>query len=346
MYKKSLGIFAALMVLGGGFAAFSFAHDGGDDGGDHHGSLHLQHGITLTATTNAPAGATGKAELLAECASGTNSSILLVHTAGLTDGTYTVSVTDDTGTNTFVLGTFDAGVSTNGSDQDDDGGDDEGGHGHFGHHVSTNGFGSGCTFTNGFSFTAWTNWVCHSVSTNGFNPGVCTNFVGLWTNWFATCTISNRPSHHDTNEVQTSGGSFVLPASLEATNVASVSIADSNSVVDLVGDFTGLTNMVTCGFDADCDVIPGTNWPDIQGSATITFTLVHGREHRRFLLTAQGAPAGQKYALFVNGAAAGKARSDKRGNVTIKNLRQKDLSTVKTVVVTDAAHNVVFSANF
>jgi hypothetical protein len=335
MYKKRLGIFMAVVIVGGGFAAFSFAHDRGDgDGdGDHHGFFHLQQGITLTATTNSPSGATGKAELVAECASGTNSSVLLVQTAGLTDGTYTVSVTDDTGTNTFVLGTFDVAPPTNSN-------------GHCGRQVVTNGFGGGCTFTNGFNFGAWTNWVCHSVSTNGYNPGICTNFAGLWTNWFATCTLSNRPSHHETNEIQTTGGSFILPASLEATNVASVSIADSNSVVDLVGDFTNITNVVTCAFDEECVVTPGTNWPDIQGSATITFTIAHGREHGKFLLTAQGAPAGQKFALFVDGIAAGKTRSDKHGDVTIKNLHQKDLSTVKTVVVTDANHNVVFSASF
>jgi hypothetical protein len=333
MYKKSIGVFAALVMLGGGFALVSFAHDDGDGGGNRHCSLNLQQGITLTATTNAPSGATGKAELVAECGGGTNSSVLLVQTAGLTDGTYTVSVTDDTGTNTFALGTFDIAVPTNAE-------------GHCGRTVLTNEFGGGCTFTNGFEFSAWTNWVCHAVSTNVFNPGVCTNFAGLWTNWFATCTISNRPSHHETNEVQTTGGSFLLPASLNATNVASVSIADSNNVVDLVGDFTNITNVVTCAFDADCDITSGTNWPDIHGSATITFTAVHGREHGKFLLTAQGAPASQKYALFVDGVTVGTARSDKHGNVTIKNLHQKDLLTVRTIVVMDANHNVVFSASF
>ena len=329
MHKKSLGIFSALVILGGGFAASSFAHDGWD----HHGFLHLEQGITLTATTNAPSGATGKAELVGECASGTNSSVLLVQTWGLTVGTYTVSVTDDTGTNTFVLGTFDVALYTNWG-------------GHCEHPVLTNWFGGGCAFTNGFDFSAWTNWVWHSVSTNAFNPGVCTNFAGLWTNWFGTCTSSNWPSHHRTNEVERGSGSFILPASLEATNVASVSISDSNSVVDLVGDFTSITNTVTCGFDTECDITPGTNWPDIQGSATITFTDVRGSEHGKFLLTAQGAPARQKYAVLVNGTAAGTVRSDKHGNVTIKNLHRKDMATVKTVVVTDANRNVVFSASF
>jgi hypothetical protein len=73
---------------------------------------------------------------------------------------------------------------------------------------------------------------------------------------------------------------------------------------------------------------------------------VRGREDCKFLLTAQGAPAGEKCSLFVNGSAAGTARCDKHGNVTIKNLHQKDLMTVKTVVVTDADHNVLFSASF
>src|SRR5271170_1349449 len=142
MYKKSLGIFAVLVLLGSGFVAFSFAHDREGDGRDNHCFLQLEQGITLTATTNAPAGATGKAELVGECASGTNSSVLLVRTSGLTDGTYTVSVTDDTGTNTFVLGTFDVAVPTNME-------------GHRGHPALTNEVG-GCTFNNGFDFSSWT----------------------------------------------------------------------------------------------------------------------------------------------------------------------------------------------
>jgi hypothetical protein len=337
---KRFGICAVFALLGCAFAVRSFAHDA--DGWDNHACLRLHQGITLTATTNAPAGATGKAELLGECRSGTNSAVLLVETKGLDDGTYTVSATDETGTNTFVLGTFDVGIVTNG---------------HCGcrHPIFpvrpigpfwTNGFGSGCTFTNGFNFAAWTNCVCQPVWTNALDTGICTNFAGLWTNWFATCSLTNRPSHHRTNEVQITGGSFLLPTSLSPTNVASVSIADSNSVVDLVGDFTSITNTVTCGYDLTCSITPGTNCPSIQGSATISFTAEHGREHGTFLLTAQGAPADLKYAVFVNGTADGTTRSDKHGNVTIKNLHQKDLTTVKTVVVTDANHNAVFSASF
>src|SRR5258707_768156 len=85
--------------------------------------------IVLMATTNAPAGATGKAELESDDEDGTTSAQLQVETEGLLAGTYTVSVTDVSGTNTFVLGTFDVGSSTN---QDDNSQGDENGGGEAG----------------------------------------------------------------------------------------------------------------------------------------------------------------------------------------------------------------------
>lgn len=69
--------------------------------------------IVLADTTNAPAKAMGRAAMVGEITSSTNTVAVKVETIGLLVGTYTTSIADQTGTNFFKLGTFDVSVSTN-----------------------------------------------------------------------------------------------------------------------------------------------------------------------------------------------------------------------------------------
>src|SRR5690242_12184070 len=75
------------------------AHDHTNNCSGFHGVANFSQGLTLTPTTNAPAHAKGKAQLIAVDDNGTNYALLFVKTTGLTNGAYTVSATDDTGTN-------------------------------------------------------------------------------------------------------------------------------------------------------------------------------------------------------------------------------------------------------
>jgi hypothetical protein len=326
MFKSRISIFAVIAFLSSSLTAAVFAH--GED--DIEGVEELHQGIVLTATTNAPAGATGKAQFDGVCDHGTNAATLVVETSGLSNGTYTVSVTDLSGTNTYDLGSLIVGASSG-----DDEGDDEGdGHG-------------GCRFKHGFDFGSWTNWICHSGITNTFDSSLWTNRVASWTNWFCGNSTNLPPRHGWGHEDHKQGGAaFVLPDGVNPIDIASVAISDANTNDVLVGDFTGLTNIVVCHFDADCDVIASTNAPSVTGRASISVTVKNGKSHGKFLLTAQGAPASQKLIIEVNGVARGKARSDKNGNVNIKNIHQKNLMAVKSVVVTDKNHNVIFSVKF
>jgi len=62
--------------------------------------------IVLADTTNAPPNAMGRAALEGEIDGDTNTVAVKVETLGLLVGTYTTSLTDTTGTNTYTLGTF------------------------------------------------------------------------------------------------------------------------------------------------------------------------------------------------------------------------------------------------
>jgi hypothetical protein len=69
--------------------------------------------IILADTTNAPAKAMGRAAMQGEITDTTNTVAIKVETLGLLVGTYTTSITDQTGTNTYTLGTFDVNVRSN-----------------------------------------------------------------------------------------------------------------------------------------------------------------------------------------------------------------------------------------
>jgi hypothetical protein len=76
----------------------------------HH---EFREDVLLGATNDAPAGATGRAELDENNDDGTNVAMVTVEAEGLLSGTYTVDLTDETGTNTFALGDLDVSVHTN-----------------------------------------------------------------------------------------------------------------------------------------------------------------------------------------------------------------------------------------
>lgn len=91
------------------------------------GHEDFEQEIALTPTVNAPTNAIGQTELEVECEDGINTTTLDVKVAGLDSGTYSVSVTDVTGTNAYDLGTLDVGS-------------------YFGNCGSVHGNGGGCGF--------------------------------------------------------------------------------------------------------------------------------------------------------------------------------------------------------
>jgi hypothetical protein len=73
----------------------------------------IQEFIVLADTTNAPARAMGRAAMEGEITGATNTVTVKVETLGLLVGTYTTTLTDTTGTNTYTLGTFDVHTWSN-----------------------------------------------------------------------------------------------------------------------------------------------------------------------------------------------------------------------------------------
>jgi hypothetical protein len=302
--------------------------DNWGDCGDHHhhdrfrGCINLDQGLVLTATSNAPAGAKGKAEFIFVNDNGTNYEMLFVKTIGLTDSVYTVELTDNTGTNTFNLGTLNVVTRTN--------------------------FDFGCHFTShcppwGGGTNApsmgWTKWVSDNARKEArwmklMRLGACTNLATFATN--AYCW--------HTNTLTVGSGSFLLPDGISQSNATVVTVSDSNNIVALTGDFSTTTNS-TIIYKEIADIVPGTA-TNAQGAATITYRLRNGKALGTFKLQATGLPANEKLFLTADSTNTCKVYTGNQGTLNVRSFRHLDVSTIQDIVATDTSSNVVFTVHF
>ena len=310
-------------------------HDRGDrdnwgrcDDRDHHdrdrfrGCINLDQGLILTATSDAPAGAKGKAEFIFVNDNGTNYEMLFVKTVGLTNSVYTVDLTDDTGTNTFNLGTLNVITKTNLD---------------FGCHFTRRcpPWGAG---TNDPS-AGWTKWVHDNAQKQArwsklMRLSACTNLATFATN--AYCW--------HTNTLTIGSGNFLLPDGISQSNATVITVSDSNNVVALTGDFSTTTNS-TIIYKEIADIVPGTA-TDAQGAATITYRLRNGKALGTFKLQATGLPANEKLFLTADSTNTCKVYTGSQGTLNVRSFRHLDVSTIQDIVATDTSSNVVFTVHF
>jgi len=283
--------------------------------------INLDQGLILTPTTNAPAGAQGKAHFILVNDNGTNYEMLFVKTINLTNSVYTVAVTDDTGTNTYELGTLNVVTKTN--------------------------LDAGCHFTRrcppwggvtNAPSAGYTRWV---RATARQQPGwsklmhlsTCTNLITFATN--AYCRY--------TNTLTVGSGSFLLPDGLSQSNATIITVSDSTNVV-LMGDFSTATNS-TIVYKEIANIMPGTA-TNAQGAATITYRLAGGKAVGTFKLQATGLPPREKLYLTADSTNTLKVCTGSQGNLTVRSFRNLDLANVQNITATDTSSNVVFSVHF
>ena len=326
------------------FRAEAWSGEDGDSGrtncSDFHGVANLQQGLALTPTTNAPAGAAGKAVFIAVDDNGTNYTLLFVKTTGLTNGAYSVQLADDSRTNFFDLGTLNVTTRTNFNHDSDD--DDQGDSDHESDSLRRLGRRHGWDwshFPEGVAGAGWTNWLWQCASTNHdwtnlFNLGNCTNL-----HWFATnayCWYTNTRS--------AGSGSFTLPDGLTQSNATVINVLDAETNIVLTGDFSGATNS-TVIFKEIADIIPGTA-TNAQGTATIRYRLVNSIAVGSFRLNASGLPPKEKLYLTANGTNTIKVCTRRNGTLRVSRFRGMDFSSLTEIVATDTSSNIVFTVNF
>ena len=317
------------------------------------GVANFDQGLVLTATTNAPAGARGRAEFIAVNDRGTNYQMLFVKTTGLTNSVYAVRLTDDTGTNTYDLGTLNVVTRTNllgfcgtRSGHDGAGGDDQG-ENEQGDSGDRDQQGSGEDGRGDFHWSWSTNvtfqdWGDRDREDSRRRSG----WMGLLS--LATCTnlhnFATNACWWYTNTLTVGSGSFVLPAGLNQTNAGVLKVSDSNDVVVLTGDFSTTTNS-TIIYKEIVDIVPGTA-TNAHGTATITYQLARSKCAGTFNLDAAGLTASQKLFLTANGTNTVKAFTSQTGTLRVRSFPRLNVATLKDVVARDCATNFVFTVNF
>jgi hypothetical protein len=254
-------------------------------GTNHYGGgcrQEFSQTIVLSPAASAPTNAAGVATLEADADDETNGAELKVSLTGLDAGTYNVSVTDVTGTNTFDLGTVDVNPVL--PDLDDN-------------------------------------------ERDGFD-----------------CGGTNAPVL-STNVVNFGRGEFTLPTGLDPTNVAFLFVYDTNSVVDLTGDFTSLSNITAVVYNSTVAVIPGSA-SQAQGEGTLTLTYKKGKTTSSFKLNAAGLPPKQTLYLKANGVTTATTSTTTKGALQVKTLPHANLANLQLLEAKDKKGNVVFSLKF
>lgn len=325
--------------------------DDGEDGGGNcqtnscsgtndcniDGSETFDAVVVLEATSNAPAGALGIAKIDSDNEDGTEQATVDLKTFALTPGDYDLVISLAAEGTNVTIGQFTVGSGS--GDGDDQGGDDGGGWGWWnggggGDRQDHFGFGGGegdgwisCNFGGFTNWGSWTNWT---------DTNFCTGTI--WTNLFNNnCQFTNFPVVTRTEAD--------LPAGINPTDIAEISVTDTNDNSILVGDLTNPAPSTVIDISATVRVTPGAAAPSATGTAQIRSTAVKGKWTHKFTLNASSVGAKSTFKLSVNGKVKGAAKANKSGDVAVKKL-PSHTPALRSMLLLDKKGNEAASAHF
>ncbi len=321
------------------------AHDGGDGQGNCqtnncsetndcniNGSETFDAVVVLQSTSNAPAGALGIAKIDSDNDDGDQQATIDLKTFALTPGDYELVVSLAAEGTNVTIGEFTVG-SGDGDDDDDGGGWGwwNGGGGdrqdHFGGGGGEGGGWIPCNFGGFTNWGSWTNWT---------DTNFCTGTI--WTNLFNNnCQFTNFPVVTRTEAD--------LPAGINPTDIAEISVTDTNGNPILVGDLTNPAPSSVINVSATVRVTAGAAAPSATGTAQIRSTAVKGKWTHKFTLNASGVTAKSTFKLNVNGKVSGAAKANKSGDVAVKKL-PSHTPALRSMLLLDKQGNEAASAHF
>lgn len=346
--KYLIPILCAATVLA--FNSTVRADDGEDGGGNCQtnscsgtndcnisGSESFDAVIVLQPASNAPAGALGIAKIDSDNEDGNEQATIDLKTFALSPGDYDLVISLATEGTNVTIGQFTVGTGS--GDEDDQGGDDGGGWGwngwgggdqqdHFGDGGDQGGGWISCNFGGYTNWGSWTNWT---------DTNFCTGT--MWTNLFSSnsCQFTNFPVVTRT-EAQ-------LPAGINPTDIADISVTDTNGNTILSGSLTSPATNSVINVSATVQVTPGAAAPSATGTAHIQSTAVRGKWSHKFTLNASGVSAKSTYKLNVNGKVKGAAKANKSGDVAVKKL-PSHTPALRSMQLLDKQGNEAASAHF
>lgn len=327
MIKKHSQLWPVALFFFGAFIGVAQASD--DDCNDIiTNGTELHQKIILSATAAAPAGAIGKADLEVENEHGVSRSEFEIETKGLLPGGYTVTITNKSGSSSYVLGTISVAAEAlkgkhgskqtcrikqadrddNESDDDDDDDDYD---------------------------------DCSDNHTTKNDDESDNDDCG------DNHATENEDDFDCKDNSTESENNFKIPEGLALTDLGAISIADSNSIEVLKGSFDNSTNNVPQKiFSARAALTPGIAGPDVSGQAFMYAINMKDKQYGNFFLVAHKAPPNTTLHITVNGNGVGTITSDKTGQVILLRLPWVNLATVESFVAADSTGATVFRVNF
>jgi hypothetical protein len=296
------------------FSAFITAAQASDDDCNDNitRGTELHQKIILAATAAAPAGAIGKADLEVENEHGVSRSEFEIETKGLLPGDYTVTITNKSGSDSYVLGSI--SVAAESPERED-----------------------GIKRTGGYTKDDLEdNETEDDIDDNETDVDDCGD----------NHTIETEDDFDCKDNTTESENNFTLPEGLALTDLGAISIADVNSIEVLKGSFDNSTNQSQKRFSARASLTPGIAGPDVFGQAFMHAINMKNKQFGMFFLVARKAPANTTLHITVNGNGVGTIKSNKMGMVILHRLPWVNLATVKSITAADPNGNTVFSANF
>lgn len=316
MTKKYALLWLVALFFFGTFITTARASD--DDCNDNiTKGKELHQKIILTATADAPAGAIGKADIEVENEHGISRSELEIETKGLLPGDYTVTITNKSVGDSYVLGTISVAAESA---------------------KRYSGQGTGKNKKIDFDDYEIDDDDCGDNHTTNNEDD------------FDDCGDNHATEHEDDfdckDNTTESENNFMLPEGLALTDLGAISILDANSIEVLKGAFDNSTNTPQKIFAARAALIPGIAGPEVSGKAFIHAINMKNKQSGRFFLLARNAPANITLHITVNGNGVGTIKSNKMGRVVLHRLPWVNLATVKSITASDPNGKMVFSAKF
>lgn len=148
-----------------------------------------------------------------------------------------------------------------------------------------------------------------------------------------------------------------LPANFNPFDIATISVADSNSVVLFTADLTQLSAATAMTRTATVQATAGASDPNAVGTAVLNAVLSGGKAKGSLQLSGHGLPANTQVTVTINGLTANtrKTKTDGTGKVSL-NIKPKNkggtvasgvtLLQVTSIRLEDKFGNVLLTAGF
>ncbi|MGZ4962913.1 MAG: hypothetical protein ACXWKG_16755 [Limisphaerales bacterium] len=143
-----------------------------------------------------------------------------------------------------------------------------------------------------------------------------------------------------------SANHFRLTDAVDPMDIAQITVSDSNSNADLIGDLVNLAKGSFVAMRANVKLSPGAVAPNATGSANLSVVAVNNTVSGAIAVTGSNLPTNTVLNVTANDQPSGTVTTTKSGSTVLTNLRNVSLRDVNQVTLTDTTGNTAATASF